>query len=150
MSPRKNPKLHIFLDANIVIRFLTRDDERKAEQVKQLFLLLETGKISAETDAIIIAEIVWVLSSFYKLDRDTIGEYLSLFLATKYLVVKEKQIVQKSIELYREVNIDFIDCYVAAMAGKRKAAICSYDKDFDKCRGVERVEPDSILKKFSA
>jgi predicted nucleic-acid-binding protein len=150
MSPRKNPKIHLFLDANIIIRFLVRDDERKAEHVKELFLLLEAGKISAETDMIVIAEIVWVLSSFYKLDRETIAEYISLFLATKYLVVKEKPLVQKAIELYKKVNVDFIDCFVAVTANKRKAVVCSYDKDFNKFEGVERIEPEDILKKFSA
>lgn len=148
MSPRKNTKIHVFLDANIIIRFLVRDDEQKAEQVKQLFLFLEAGKISAETDMIVVAEIVWVLSSFYKLDRETIAEYLTLFLATKYLVVKEKPLIQKSIELYKRVSADFIDCFVAAAASKRKALICSYDKDFNKFEGIERLEPEDILKKF--
>lgn len=143
------PKIHMFLDANIVIRFLVRDDERKAEHVKQLFLLLEAGKISAETDMIVIAEIVWVLSSFYKLDRETIGEYITLFLATKHLAVKEKPLLQKAVEFYKKINADFIDCFVAAAASKRKILVCSYDRDFDKFPDTKRIEPEEILKKFS-
>jgi predicted nucleic-acid-binding protein len=147
MSPKRNDKIHIFLDANIVVRFLTRDDEQKAEDVKQLFLLLEAGKISAETDAIVVAEIIWVLTSFYKLDRSVIGEYISLFLATNHLIVKEKPLIQKAVELYKNVNADYIDCFVVAVAGKRKVAVCSYDRDFNKFEGIERVEPKDILKR---
>jgi len=148
MSPKRNDKISIFLDANIIVRFLTRDDEQKAEDVKQLFLLLEAGKISAETDAIVVAEIIWVLSSFYKLDRSTISEYISLFLATNHLIIKEKPLVQKAVELYKNINADYIDCFVAVVASKRKIAVCSYDRDFNKFEGIERIEPKDIVKKF--
>lgn len=149
MSPKGNAKIRIFVDANIIVRFLTRDDERKAEQVKRTFMLLEAGRISAETNAIIIAEVVWVLSSFYKLPRETIAEYISLLLVMKNLFVKERPFLQTAIESYKRTNADFIDCFVAACAEKRKLLVCSYDKDFDKIGKPPRIEPEDILKKLA-
>jgi len=70
----------IFLDANIFIRFLTKDDRKKAEDVRKLFELIEGGKIKAQTHIIVLAEIVWTLHSFFKIKKETIAEYIALLL----------------------------------------------------------------------
>ena len=50
------------LDANIIIRFLVDDDKEKADAIEKLLRSNETLILTDVT----IAEIIWVLSSYYK------------------------------------------------------------------------------------
>lgn len=127
----------IFLDTNIFIRFLVKDNKKMALEAKKLFELIEKGKIKAETDLIVLAEIVWVLSSFFKLKKQDIFEYISLLLRMQNLLVKDENIILKALDIYRKKNIDFIDAFCAALVLKRKIEyICSYDNDYDKIEGI--------------
>jgi uncharacterized protein len=52
-----------FVDANIFLRYLTRDDTVKAHQSGELFRRAEQGEFALLTSEAIVAEIVFVLSS---------------------------------------------------------------------------------------
>ena len=52
-----------FLDTNVIIRFLTRDDEEKAEACYQLLQRASRGVETLLTCEAIITEVVYVLSS---------------------------------------------------------------------------------------
>ena len=61
-----------FVDANVFLRFLTRDDPVKAERVKALLERAERGEVDLLTSESVIAELVFVLSSpkLYNLGHD--------------------------------------------------------------------------------
>ena len=135
----------IFIDINVFVRFLVRDNDVMANDVKNLFLKVESGKIKAESDLVVIAELVWVLSSYFKIERNVVFEYVSLILKMKNLFVKDEQIIVNALSIFCAKNIDFIDCFCAAYVMKRDdLTLCSYDKDFDKVDGIKRVEPAKL------
>jgi predicted nucleic acid-binding protein len=74
-----------FLDTNIFLRLLTRDDEEKATACLALFEQLETGAAEATTSTVVIAEICYVLSSrsHYQMQPAAIAERLSPLLHLK-------------------------------------------------------------------
>ena len=136
----------IFIDTNVFIRFLVNDNKKMSQEAMKLFERIEGGKIKAETDLIVITEIVWVLSSFYKIKRQDIFEYISLLLQIKNLIIKNEEIIFEALDLYRNKSIDFIDAFCASFAMRRKIKLlCSYDKDFDKIDGIKRVEPKELV-----
>jgi len=142
---------YIFLDTNIFIRFLARDNEKMFLEVQRLFELIDRGKLKATTDLIVIAEIVWVLSSFFKLDRQKICEYINLLVNMKNLNVKDSTMILEVMDIYQKSNADFIDIICLKLAQKKGINfICSYDNDFDKIHenGVERVEPGEIIEDY--
>ena len=136
----------IFLDANIFIRFLTKDDRKKAEDVRKLFELIEGGKIKAQTHIIVLAEIVWTLHSFFKIKKETIAEYIALLLDLKNLTMNDEKIIGRAIEIFKNRNIDFIDAFCASLAEEHQIKyICSYDRDFDKIKDIKRIEPRDLI-----
>lgn len=141
---------NVFLDTNIFIRFLVKDNSKMFNETKKLFCLIEKGKIKAETDVIVITEIIWVLSSYFKLSRRKIFEYISLLFKMKNLTIQDSTIIIRALEIYQKLSVDFIDAFCATLTIKKKIKyICSYDKDFDKIfnnfNTAKRIEPDDLI-----
>jgi len=126
------------LDTNLIIRFLTEDDPKKARAVFKLF---SSGKTFFLPD-MAFAEIVWVLSSFYEFKREEIYEKIKSLLAFEKVSCNRRLLLQ-SLEYYRDFNyLNFVDCYLAALVQTKKSKVLySYDIGFDKVKGIKRVEP---------
>jgi len=58
-----------FVDANVVLRYLTKDPPTMAEASLKLFTAAQKGKISLRMISITVAEVVWVLESFYSIQK---------------------------------------------------------------------------------
>jgi predicted nucleic acid-binding protein len=132
-----------FLDANIFIRYLTNDDPVKADRVEKLLDLAAKGKERLMTTEMVIAEVVWVLESFYKLANSAIGPMVKAILATPGLEVINGSLVEKAVEQYMEQNIDFIDGYIVAVMDRYNVSeIFSYDeKHLARITPIQRKEP---------
>jgi len=132
-----------FLDANIFIRYLTNDDPAKADRVEKLLDQAAGGKIRLVTTELVIAEVVWVLESFYKLDNLAIGPMVKAILATPGIEVINGALVQQAVEHYMARNIDFIDGYIAAVMERHNIIdIYSYDKKhLARIKAIRRREP---------
>ena len=118
-----------FLDANIFIRYLTNDDPAKADRVEKLLESAAAGKERLLTTEMVVAEVVWVLESYYKLGNLAIGPMVKAILATPGLEVLNGTLVEKAVERYMAQNIDFIDGYIVAVMEQNKVnEIFSYDK----------------------
>jgi predicted nucleic-acid-binding protein len=134
-------KPNSFIDTNLFVRFLVKDVTKKSRKVKRLIDDLEQGKIEAEISDMVIAELVWVLESFYKLPPEEVAEKILYIVNLRGLKITNKKLILDSIADYISKKVDFIDSYNANyMKHQRISTIYSYDKDFDKL-GVERIEP---------
>jgi uncharacterized protein len=132
-----------FLDTNILLRFLTRDDERKAQCALELLMRVERGEEKVITSPLVIFETVYTLQSFYKVPRQTIKEQVLSIISMRGLHLPDKNIFYQAFNLYVAKNISFADAYNAAyMLAEKISNIYSWDKDFDKIEGITRLEPE--------
>jgi predicted nucleic acid-binding protein len=60
-----------FLDTNLFIRYLTNDDPVKTDRVDNLLNQAAVGKIKLVIVEIVLIEVVWVLESYYSLEKET-------------------------------------------------------------------------------
>ncbi|RLB96758.1 MAG: type II toxin-antitoxin system VapC family toxin [Deltaproteobacteria bacterium] len=132
-----------FIDTNLFIRYLTNDDPQKADRVDRLLEQAAKGKVKLMTAEIVLAEVVWVLESYYKLENVRIAEILKAILSTPGLEILNGKIVEKALQYYLLKNIDFVDAYIVALMKKHKVAgIYSFDKKhLDRITHVTRLEP---------
>ena len=133
----------VFVDTNIFIRYLTNDDPAKADKVELLLNKAAEGKILLITAEMVLAEVVWVLESFYGLKNSTIGPMIKAILATPGLDVINGFLVEEAIDHYLTHNIDFIDGYIAAVMERKKIdEIFSYDKKhLSRVQAISRKDP---------
>ena len=132
-----------FVDTNVFVRYLTGDDEKKASAFEKLLIQAASGEIGLVTSEIVIAELVWVLESFYKLKASVITELIRAILNTAGLKIKGSDLIEKALDLYESQNIDFIDAHIIAyMQSNHIEKLYSFDKKhLSNVDGIRRVEP---------
>ncbi len=131
-----------FLDTNIIIRYLTEDDQVKAKKCEQLFSRVSSGKEKLYTSSLVMAEVVWVLEKVYALSRPEITQCIYKILNTPHIECEEKDVLVTAAGLYELKKVDFIDAYhVIFMHKKHIQNIYSYDTHFDLFPPLKREEP---------
>ena len=135
-----------FLDTNVILRYLTRDDEAKAQACYQLFQRVKQGEEELFTCEAIVTEVAYVLSSPrapYKLSHEEVRARLLPILTLRGLKLPQKRVYLRALDLYASsLFLDFEDALaVAHMEQRGVTEIISYDRDFDRVTGLQRVEP---------
>lgn len=135
------------IDTNVFIRFLVKDNERMFKDCEHLFLSLEKGSVLGFVPSHVMTELVWVLQSFYRFEKQKIVSALKSF-EIHGISIDDRFNFPLAVELFEAFNVKFIDALLAShkLIQERKAVIVSYDKDFDKL-GVLRKEPREIIKR---
>ena len=135
---------YYFIDTNVLLRFLLKDNKIQYPQAKKIFEKGESGKINLWTTDIVIIELVWTLKSLYKYDRNTIKERVESILALPNFDILNRKLILQAVHKFASKNIDFTDAYNYQLAKKEGKTILSFDKDFKKL-GV-RVDIRKIAK----
>jgi predicted nucleic acid-binding protein len=131
-----------FVDTNVFLRFLTRDDPAKFERCRRLFEQAVAGSITLRTSELVIAEIVWTLLSYYDLPKPVVIEKVGQILNTPNLTVTNQEVLIEALVLWSRHSCDFIDTYNAALMHRDGLTeLVSYDTDFDLLPFTRRQEP---------
>lgn len=110
----------IFVDTNYFLRFLLKDIENQFQEAKQLFLKSARGDINLITSVVVFFEVVWVLRSTYKKDRQALIEKLEMILGLN-IEFDEHQLLTESVNLFKRVNLSLEDCYNLTIAKAKRA-----------------------------
>ena len=128
-----------FADTNLFLRYLTNDIPRDADAVERLMRQAVAGELILVTNALVLAEIVWTLESFYHLPRPDIKQRVLAILNTPGLEVVDGDLALQAVVWYAERNVDFIDAFNAAwMRAQKLEAIYTFDrKHFSRLEGMQ-------------
>ncbi len=131
-----------FVDTNIFIRYLTNDIPEKADRCEEIFRKAVNREENLYTTDMVIAEIVWVLESYYELPKREIQEKVGKILNTPNLIGPNRDLILTALTLYTEINIDFIDAYNGLILRNEDIIdVYSYDKHYDRISWLNRIEP---------
>jgi uncharacterized protein len=133
----------VFIDTNVFIRYLTNDDPVKADRVEKLLTRAEQGSVTLVTTEMVIAEIVWVLESYYELKAAAVAPLIRGILATPGLEIINAPLVRGALELHEREGIDIVDGYIASVMEKQGITeLYSFDKKhISRIRHITRKEP---------
>jgi predicted nucleic acid-binding protein len=134
----------VFVDTNIFIRYLTKDDPDKAQACFELFQRAAASELTLTTTEAVISETVYVLSSkrTYNLARSEIRARLYPLLSLAGLQLPNRHIFLRALDLYVTYSVDFEDVLIAAhMEQQNIAQVYSYDQGFDRIANIDRLEP---------
>ncbi len=123
----------VLLDANVVLRFLVRDNEDLYAKSLTVIKDIESGKIEALLLDFIMAEIVYVLKRIYKVEKDAIANALKKLLLNDNIYTDNKIVTFEALDIYANKNIDFADAMLCAKKNLEGFEIISFDKDMRKC-----------------
>jgi predicted nucleic acid-binding protein len=124
-----------YLDTNVFIRAIVNDDNKKYQETTDFFRSLAAGNDFAETNVIIIAEIIYVLTSktLYHLSNTESVDKIMPFVLLKNLAIDEKNILITALSTFANNNLDFVDCWITAkVKSNTQYKLFSYDKKLGK------------------
>src|SRR5437879_869881 len=99
--------MRALLDTNVLVRHLTGDPPAQA---KRATAFLSRGHDLVLTD-LVMAELVYVLESFYERPRAEIARAARALLSLSGLLA-DRELLLRTIELYERHRIGFADAYV--------------------------------------
>jgi predicted nucleic-acid-binding protein len=136
------------LDANVILRLLLADDAAQSPKAKALFALAQAGKLTLFVSHVTLAEVSWVLLSYYDFERGKLAQTLRGLVLHEGVEADESDVMLDAFDRFGKVNVDFIDCYTAALAKARSAVVVTEDRDFRKFADVTARRPDEVVKQF--
>lgn len=122
----------ILIDTNVFIRHLRGDDKILSPKAKSIFAQAEAGKRQIYVDEVIIAEVVWVLSSYYKETKENIVLQLTDILSQNWIVNPRKNLILKTLSLFTKTNHSYIDCWALTVAKDEQLPFTTFDENLDK------------------
>lgn len=148
MNESKKKQL-FFIDTNIFLRVLVKEDETTFNNCLNFLRLISDKKIKAYTSTVVLIEVNFVLSSFYKFPKEKVIEALQSIMSLSGLKIIDDYNLINALEFYTKYQVKFIDCLFASssLLQKDKASLISFDNDFKKL-GLKKIEPQEILGLF--
>ncbi|MHB8328568.1 MAG: PIN domain-containing protein [Acidimicrobiales bacterium] len=130
--------MRAFVDTNILIRHLTGDPPDLAACATQFISQAEELLLAD----LIVAEVVYVLESFYQVERSRVAEMVRAIVAFEAMRVVDDTLLLRATEIYEIDRLDFAEAYLVASAERSGVGIvASFDRSIDRVTTVARLEP---------
>lgn len=139
--------MRAYVDTNVLLCFITGAPAEQALQSAALFKAAETGEVTLVLDEIVIAEAVWVLSSFYKFSKDEIKDVLQVIVASEGIAMTDEMGALLALTLFADLSVDFEDALISVhMSRDHIADVFTFDKHFNRLSGVKGLSPSEFMK----
>src|SRR5262245_45183198 len=134
-----------YLDANVFVRYITRDEPEMSVATAQFFKSVAGGDEEVLLLEATVAEIVYVLRSqrLYNLPNVEVRDRLSALVSERGILMEHKDRCLRALDLYAShPDLKFGDALLAAAVEEQPDhEVYSYDRGFDRIEGIRRVEP---------
>jgi predicted nucleic-acid-binding protein len=91
---------------------------------------------------LVVAECVYVLESFYGVERERVAELMRAAIALPAIKTIDDATLLRSLEVYELDRVDFAEAYLVAQAeATGVASVLSFDKSIDRVATANRREP---------
>ena len=115
------------LDTNVLVRYIVRDDRAQAQRADAAIRTC-TAEDPGFISIVSLAEMVWVLQSYYRMPKDQLILCLERLFNANNLIMEGAAAIRMAVDRFGHSNCDFHDCLIERcghMAG------CSRTVTFD-------------------
>jgi predicted nucleic-acid-binding protein len=140
----------VFFDTNFLLRFYLDDIPDQASKAKEMIQAAREGFLLLVTDIVVVCEMVWVMDSFYDLDKKVISEKMSNLYRTPGIYIINGEILPEALGVYVDKNVDFTDAVIGVCAARNHIEyLASFDKKHMERMadiGLKRIESIDDIK----
>jgi predicted nucleic-acid-binding protein len=91
---------------------------------------------------LVVAECVYVLESFYEVEREQVAELMRAAIALPSIKTVDSASLRRALEVYEVERLDFAEAYLVAQAEATGVRlVLSFDRSIDRVGTVTRQEP---------
>jgi len=139
------------IDANVILRYLLRDDEILFRTAASLLEKVKLGEEAVIIPESVLAETVYVLQKVYKIEKEIIAEKLRALFAYKGVVNSDKKDLVDSIILFGQSHLSIVDCIVCSKSINQGFTLITFDDDLKstfskKLKSFEKAQKQLINK----
>ena len=117
------------VDANVILRYLLRDDEPLFQKASEILEKVRTGEEKVVILDSVLTECVYVLLKVYGVDRSSLAEKLSGLLYYKGVANLDKQDLIDSVNLFHQTRLSFVDCLLCAKSKNNAMPMVTFDEE---------------------
>lgn len=130
------------VDTNIFVRHIRQDHPDHSPRATAYLLRIRRGELVAQTNELVIAEVVYVLQSFYRMSKPAIVNALLPIIVLPNLKILNKARLRTALDWYARYNVSFVDAYLAVMTQQQKLpGLVSFDRNYGRIPNIPRIEP---------
>ncbi len=130
----------IGVDTNILVRLLVADDPGQTERAIRFIRENCSAERPGYVNCIALAELLWVLESVYRLDRNEIADTVDRILISTDLALEAHEQVASALRTYRASRCDFVDALIGEVNTARGCeATATFDRRAAKLDGFVPV-----------
>jgi len=118
----------IGIDTNILVRYLTQDDEAQSAIATKIINQYENNAESVFISNIVLCELIWVLERGYKYSKKEIVSVMQITLSTIEFAFEYHEILWLSLSDYEKYQADFSDILLGKINHLHG---CEYTVTFD-------------------
>jgi len=115
------------VDTNIVLRYILDDHVPLSEQAKRI-----VDDNIVEVPIEVLCEVVYVLTSVYKVSRFEISAEMKGFFDKTQCEIPHRNAVFKGLDIFANNNIDIVDCILVGYCECENAEVHTFDKKLKK------------------
>jgi predicted nucleic-acid-binding protein len=119
----------IGLDTNVLVRYLTQDDNLQAPLATSLMDDVASNDNPAFIGLVVLAETSWVLLRSYAIPREALLGMIEHLLASRAVVIEARDVVAGALAISQRTGCGFPDALISASA---IAAGCDRVMTFDR------------------
>jgi predicted nucleic-acid-binding protein len=118
----------IGLDTNVLVRYITQDDNKQAALANALIENLDDASPGFVT-LVTLVELSWVLESAYHFTRQQFAEVMQTLMTVDTIKLDRAAVVASAVRVYAASKADFSDCLIERLSAN---AGCERTMTFDK------------------
>jgi predicted nucleic-acid-binding protein len=118
----------IGLDTNVLVRYITQDDDKQSALANTLIESLEESSPGYVT-LVTVVDLSWVLESAYNLTRQQFTDVMQTLMKADTIKLERAAQVGSAIRMYAGSKADFSDCLIERLSAN---AGCEQTMTFDK------------------
>ena len=128
----------IALDTNVLVRFLVEDDAAQTKRARALITRAIEDESGCFVSDVVICEVVWVLTSAYRIPKSEIVRHLGSLLRARHFGYRSADRLARALDAFSDGRGDFADYVIRedSMAAGCDA-VATFDKDLHGERGFQ-------------
>ena len=119
------------IDTNFIVRYFLADNKEQYKKTKKIFDDAREGKVHLLLEQSVFVEVIFVLSSFYKIPKDKITNIMLSLLSYKGIET-ETSVLQSALEIFNDNTIHIVDAIVIARYDHAEIQPLTIDKKLEK------------------
>lgn len=130
----------IGLDTNVLVRYITQDDDKQSALANLLIDSLDESAPGYVT-LVTVAELNWVLESVYDVTRQQFVKVMQTLMSLDNIKIDQIAVVASAVRIFDASQADFSDCLIERLSASAGCArTMTFDKKASKILGMSLVE----------